>query len=52
MVLAIGRIRNYEKVKFTVTINKSIDIFWLTNEGKCPSVKFNKLSMTLVLSPE
>ena len=44
MVLAIGRIRNYEKVKFTVTINKSIDIFWLTNEGKCPSVKFKHIN--------
>ena len=33
MVPAIGRIRNYEKVKFTVTMNKSIDIFWLQIEG-------------------
>ena len=52
MVPAIGRIRNYEKVKFTVTMNKSIDIFWLPNEAKCPSVKFNKFLASLASANE
>ena len=33
------RIRNYEQVKFTATMNKAIDILRLQIEGKCPSVK-------------
>ena len=37
------RIRNYEQVKFTATMNKAIDILRLQIEGKCPSVKFKDI---------
>ena len=38
------RIRNYEQVKFTATMNKAIDILRLQIEGKCPSVKFKDIN--------